>query len=325
LGHQQRLNFRAPAPSGAGAWRRAEAMYWRLSETVTACLVADRILLLDVDRDRYLTVPRTLDRDFLTWLEFGTDRPETCSEILAGIGIGASDAIPQRCFVEKPSTLDSRRLEAPRLTAGDLLSVGRTVMSAAREVRSRPFREVLAKRAARIPRHRSATAELESRLARFRAARTLIPVPRVCLHDCLAFACMAWLRRRGGDPGLRRVRLPVFGALLAPGGRCGHRRPSGKPIALRADPSPAMSADYLAFAIGSREPEPAVQRLVQGLTRRGFIVHSTCGWIFALRPRSRHPAGRRTRLGRRNAVRSRRDACSNCTACRRVGAVPSPA
>lgn len=171
-------------------------MYWRLDDSVTACRSADRILFLNVGRDRYLTLPPSLNEPFAAWLSAPADAvPEALGAVLGQLDINpmqvAAAGLPAEVLVPKPSPIDSEQLPGRPVRAGDLLSVGRAVVSAARDVRARPLKDVLARRfAGRSPAEPPAP-DLKSRLAVFRSVRPLIPVPRVCLHDCLAL--LDWL------------------------------------------------------------------------------------------------------------------------------------
>lgn len=181
-------------------------MYWRLADTVTACVACDQVIVLDVARDRYFAVPPASNGAFLTWLtssDAGAP-PVACQAVLAGLGLGGmgeDELRPIACPVAMPVPLDARELAAPALGAAALFGVGRAVLSAWRDVRSKPLAAVLSRR---LKRHRCsghANEDVaERRLAEFRAARPLIPIPRVCLHDCLAL--LDWLGKAGVSPEL---------------------------------------------------------------------------------------------------------------------------
>jgi hypothetical protein len=188
-------------------------MYWRLSDSVTACVAAQRILFLDVALDRYRSLPAGNTEGFRSWLQSpGGDPPASCGALLSELRIDArasrSSGFPLPCFVASPRPFDSERLPSADLGAGDLLSVGRALVSAARDVRSRPLGGLLQRRLSNRTRHKGASADLKSKLAIFRSARPLIPVPRVCLHDCLAL--IDWLGPTGAGIAL------VFGVSAYP-------------------------------------------------------------------------------------------------------------
>jgi len=214
LGNQPRLISKVRA--GAFGRRRAEDdthLYWRLGEGVTACLAADRILFLDLERDRYHALPAPLTSDFLSWLQSpATEPPVSCRAVLLDLrldhGDGRAVGTPRACAFPRALALDSASLPGCAVRPGDCLSVGTAVIQAWNEVRSRPLAAVLARRFAR-PQSRTAPAgDLKIRLARFRSARPFVPVPRVCLHDCLAL--LDWLGPDSAGASL------VFGVCARP-------------------------------------------------------------------------------------------------------------
>ncbi len=172
-------------------------MYWRLSETVTACVASDRILFLDVGRDRYFALPSGYNEPFLSWLTEWQDEDlaRRCRTILADLKIISSEAaravVPTACTVERPQPVDAEPLPPSRIRAGALVTVGKAVLSAWHDVRSKPLGAVLARRLSEARFASSAPGDMRSRLAEFRSVRPFIPVRRICLHDCLAL--VDWL------------------------------------------------------------------------------------------------------------------------------------
>ncbi len=172
-------------------------MYWRLSDTVTACVASDRILFLDVARDRYFALPEAHKEPFLEWLSkpAGAKLPARCRVMLTDLTVldprGAADLVAIPCPVVRPRPIDAEPLPVLPVRPRTLLGVGRAVRSAFREVRSKPLAAVLARRLSKEKFAGTGDADLRSRLAEFRSVRPLIPVPRVCLHDCLAL--IDWL------------------------------------------------------------------------------------------------------------------------------------
>lgn len=188
-----------PAPSGAGGAMRPMNHYWRLSPTVTACLASGRILFLDIARDRYLALPPVHNEGFLAWLQSpGDEPPQSCLPMLAELGVcdGAMRPAPVTRFVRAPIPMDSPDLRRRRVRVGDMLSVARAVVAARAAVRSRPLAEVLARYFPTATEALLPAGDLQSRLATFRSARTLVPVRRLCLHDCLAL--IDWLGPSAG-------------------------------------------------------------------------------------------------------------------------------
>jgi hypothetical protein len=180
-------------------------MYWRLSPSVTACLAADRILFLDLVRDRYLTLPKVLTADFLSWTRSPADlAPQSLHEILAELGVEAGPAqdagFPAQVLLPKASPIESRCHPAVQVRTADLLTVWRAVASAAHDVKSRPLAEVLARRPGRRDPAAGPAPDLARRVAIFRSVRPWIPVRRICLHDCLAM--LDWLGRESAGVSL---------------------------------------------------------------------------------------------------------------------------
>lgn len=208
MGHQQRLSSTAPAspeaPASPGP-RSSPAgtgIYWRLSDSLTACVATDRILFLDIKRDRYFALPDAETQDFSECLQqsAGGALPDGCRDLLVRLGIvdagGAATltAIPRR--VTKPQPFDSEWPPQVPIRPRLLWGIGKTVIAASREIRSRPLELVLRRR---LPADKVdiAAPDRANRVAQFHSIRPFIPVPRVCLHDCLAL--VAWLGgARGG-------------------------------------------------------------------------------------------------------------------------------
>jgi hypothetical protein len=213
LGHQQRLNPATPASLGAPESTRQTATYWQVGDSLTACFATDRILFLDVKRDRYLALPPGDTQMLLACLQQadGGDLPEPCREMLARLGLVDARArtglrVAART-VTRPEAIDSEWPPRTALTPSILFNVARAVIPAAREIRTRPLELVLRRRmdadAASPPlRNRG------QRVAEFHSARPFIPVPRVCLHDSLAL--FEWL---GGVRGGTEL---VFGVSAQP-------------------------------------------------------------------------------------------------------------
>lgn len=191
-------------------------MYWRLGESMTACIASGQVVVLDVARDRYFALPPSANDAFASWLtqpDTGAP-PATCRRILAemmALDQNELDGLrPVPCRVAMPDTLDAAPLPAPVMSSRNLVGVGRAVVSAWRDVRTKPLALVLGRRLApgRDEQAAAADGSVPTRLAEFRAVRPLIPVPRVCLHDCLAL--IDWL-----GPASVPVQL-VFGVTAFP-------------------------------------------------------------------------------------------------------------
>jgi hypothetical protein len=196
LGHRSRLKDRGASAVSALAPSVDTRSYWRLTPTVTVCVAYGRVLLLDIARDRYLGVPAESEPDFIEWLfTAGKTLPDRCRDILAGLEIAeaaaATDLNPVQCRVRMPIALDAEPLRRTPVSGRIVVGVARAVMSAWRDVRSHRLQYAIDRRSARLAGGIRRRDEIEARLAAFRSARPLIPIPRVCLHDCLAL--VDWL------------------------------------------------------------------------------------------------------------------------------------
>jgi len=173
-------------------------MYWRLTDSVTACIAAGRVIFLDLARDRYFALPDALNEPFASWLTGPTasDLPMALRMALVELAIvsavRAGHLAPTPCHVGMPVALDAEKLAPAPITFRNLVGVAAAVVTAWRDVRSKPLASILGRRlppadfAAPINR-----ADKLARVAAFRSIRPFIPVPRVCLHDCLAL--LEWL------------------------------------------------------------------------------------------------------------------------------------
>ncbi len=171
-------------------------MYWRLTDSLTACIAAERVILLDVHRDRYSALPDALNALLAGWLaDLPAPLPRTLRLALVELDIIRPDSAPlmaEACAVQMPSTLDADVSVPSRLGFAQLIHIAAVVRRAVRDVRDRPLGATLAQRlcpsmfAAPIN-----ALERKARTAVFQSARPFVPVPRICLHDCLAL--LDWL------------------------------------------------------------------------------------------------------------------------------------
>lgn len=197
MGNQQQLTLVPPAPARAPASGARTAVYWRLGGELTACIAADQVLLLDLRSNRYFGLPDSCNRDFAAWLHAGgrAKLPEGCAAMLSRLAgpdlARLRERRPEPCLVTRPQAVDSDLLRPSGVRPGRLLAAGIAVASAWRDVRSLPLSAILAKRLAPCAQGRAPAETLRRRLAEFRTLRPLVPVPRVCLHDCLAL--LDWL------------------------------------------------------------------------------------------------------------------------------------
>lgn len=202
MGHQQGLTISSP-PASHGAGGAMHDEYWRLSSAVTACFTSGRIIFLDIARDRYLALPPDCNDAFHDWLQSPDQAlPQSCLPMLAELGLNGKGAPPPTIrSVRRPIPMDSPYLDRQRPRAGDILTVAQKVIAARAALRSRSLADALVSYFPPQGPAPSHPGDLLSRLAIFRSARPLVPVRRVCLHDCLALS--DWLGR--GTEGMTLV------------------------------------------------------------------------------------------------------------------------
>ncbi len=200
LGHRSRLISRdASVPALASGGERNT--YWRLNDTVTVCIAHGRVIFLDVAKDRYSALPRNDEPSFIRWLLTpGTPSPQSCHDSLIALGIADPALLgklrPVACEVVMPLPLDPDPAPPIRVSPTLLFGVARSLLPAWSAVRSHRLQRALAQASKRMRGDQGPRDPIEDRLAEFRAARPLIPVPRVCLHDCLAL--VDWLGPNSG-------------------------------------------------------------------------------------------------------------------------------
>lgn len=197
MGHQQRLSPTAPAspkaPASPGALSSPArtGIYWRLKDSLTACVATDRILFLDIKRDRYLALPDAETGRFAECLQqsAGGPLPDRCCDLLSRLGIvdagGAATLTATPRTVTRPEPFDSEWSPPVPIRAPLLWGVAKTVISASRDIRTQPLEQVLRRRLSADQADLAAPTRAD-RVVQFHSVRPFIPVPRVCLHDCLA-------------------------------------------------------------------------------------------------------------------------------------------
>jgi hypothetical protein len=189
-------------------------MYWHLGKSITACIAADRVMFLDTARDRYFAAPSAINDSAAGWLRgdlMFAAAPQAQAFLRHVIGIEGDDvpAEPVPRHVEMPSPFDTALPPSRPIRALTLASVALRVFRAQRDLRRKPLSAVLAGSVARTRSSSHANPELlRSRLRAFHTARPLVPVPRICLHDCLAL--LDWLGEAGAGTQL------VFGVAAYP-------------------------------------------------------------------------------------------------------------
>jgi len=191
-------------------------MFWRLLPHLTACVAADRVVLLDIRQDRYFLVPPTITLAVCDWLrsDHAMAPPSAFFALLRDSAIlraedGCTPA-PTAHHVGIPVTLETPTLPA-RATLAGRLGVALAMTSTRLTLRRRPLAVVLKAYRDRPVTARSDRPDAIALARRFGSARRQLPFARQCLPDSLALA--GWLKHRGVRPTLVfGVAAPAFAA-----------------------------------------------------------------------------------------------------------------
>lgn len=187
-------------------------MFWRFLPHATACIAAERLILLDIRQDRYFLVPAGAAGPMRAWLERSDSLPPPAAvanllqrSTISRHGDPAPTSTPQDAPV--PRHLLSPIWCSDNSSPTARLSVAAAVFRTRLLLRFRPLSAIL-------DGHRRETeaavnldaAQVLERSAAFDRARTFTPIARTCLLDSLALR--SWLR----DPACRLV----FGVTAQP-------------------------------------------------------------------------------------------------------------
>jgi hypothetical protein len=190
-------------------------MYWTILPHATACIAADRLILLDLRQDRYFQLKPEQAGPMRHWLERGEPGPPppAVAHLLLKRGISRADDPPcsaaVRQVVRVPQHLMSPIWQDALYSRAKVIGVAFAIATAKTILRVRPLAEILANRVHMSSSRRPVSpATLSARSAAFDQARTLVPVRRNCLPDTLALD--AWLGEDARDCQL------VFGVTAAP-------------------------------------------------------------------------------------------------------------
>lgn len=167
-------------------------MYWRLNPALHACIASGRVILLDVERDRYSAVPAQVAGKIIAWLKSGdgSAAPHGLIALLQGARGGApinelSNQHPTHVAV--PVSISTREW-AGGTTLMAVLSVIVAVGSTWIDLRTRPLRRILRSRTrVRANGGRLSASVLQDRARAFVNARPWCPIRPNCLLDSLAF------------------------------------------------------------------------------------------------------------------------------------------
>lgn len=188
-------------------------MFWQILPHTSACIAADRIILLDVRQDRYLLVPPSITRPVAAWLSSSAACPAP-PDLVAMLERSAiwkpGDPAPaqQRCDLAIPMTLETPERRRP-IGLVQHARIDGIIAATWLGLRTTPLRVQLDRHMARnanssIP----DSDQLSERLSSFQQARRLNPISRNCLLDSLALA--RWL-----SAGRHACRI-VFGVAATP-------------------------------------------------------------------------------------------------------------
>jgi hypothetical protein len=178
-------------------------MYWRLLPTLNACIASDRLILLDIEGDRYSAVPSEIAAPTIDWLRADDDAAAPAAfaarlgqQVLGktAVDVALSEILPP----------DVTPLQTLRSTVSAAAAVGTSWLA----LRTRRLKVILDRRARLRGRGtRADTAILRSRAQAFITARRWCPINPNCPLDSLALD--RWL----GAPA--NVQL-VFGVVGQP-------------------------------------------------------------------------------------------------------------
>ncbi|MFA5963754.1 MAG: lasso peptide biosynthesis B2 protein [Sphingomonas sp.] len=188
-------------------------MFWQILPHTSACIAADRIILLDVRQDRYLLVPPAITGPVAAWLSSSVARAAP-SDLVAMLERSAiwkpGDPAPshQRCDLAIPMTLETPERRRP-IGLVQHARIDGIIAATWLGLRTTPLRVQLDRQMARNARSSTPDSDqLSERLSSFQQARRLNPIARNCLLDSLALA--RWL-----SAGRYACRI-VFGVAATP-------------------------------------------------------------------------------------------------------------
>ncbi|WP_140909463.1 lasso peptide biosynthesis B2 protein [Cognatiluteimonas lumbrici] len=182
-------------------------MHYRLRDNLSHCVIGEHAVFLDVEADRYFTLPDPLQRAFLAFAGDRHHAPASPALLASGLLVPTTPADSQDPGVRLESPLRSAREMASSdavFDAGVILDLLSTVWTCRRQLRRKPLKSVLDSAARyrdlRCVAPSAATARAsEQRLLRvaraFLRARRYVPATPCCLPDSLA--CLRFLARRG--------------------------------------------------------------------------------------------------------------------------------
>ncbi|MDQ2702085.1 MAG: lasso peptide biosynthesis B2 protein [Pseudomonadota bacterium] len=181
-------------------------MHYRMRDHLSACVVGDQVLFLDIDADRYFRLPEDLERTFLAY-ERAPDNASAASMLVASSilvpAVVGGDAAPTHLDAPLRSVLEMAE-GAAGCGISAIPEVVATLLACRRALGTRRFRVVLesaAKNRDRRCQPLPGMPDTEAERALLRAthlflrARPYVPIEPCCLPDSLALT--RFLARRG--------------------------------------------------------------------------------------------------------------------------------
>lgn len=181
-------------------------MGWHINEDISFCQLDARLFFLDIQRDRYFELPRTLERSFLRYLGAPDDADVSelvkhnlltqTSTVRAWKSTGPHIAPPEQSVLETPSFNE----RAPVSVIRDVFVI---VCMTHRQLRTRRLKSILQGLSEYRHDHSSPVAvdspEVQQRFAEaataFNRVRPYVPVETCCLIDSLSL--VRFLAKRG--------------------------------------------------------------------------------------------------------------------------------
>jgi hypothetical protein len=188
-------------------------MIWRILPHATVCIASDKLIVLDLRRDRYFCVPDSIAGEMRAWLEqrHNSAPPPASAHMLEKAGVRReSDPIPTNALKDRILVPDGfAKFDAGSEPAARTVSVARQVAATWISLRLVPLERIVSTRHTRAP--LPLNGDLQATLtlaATFERSRPFVPIARNCLLDSLALD--SWLARRGVGAQL------IFGVVAEP-------------------------------------------------------------------------------------------------------------
>lgn len=193
-------------------------MKFRMRDQLSACVIGDHAVFLDIDADRYFRLPASLERAFLMYMRNPDSQPAVATLVASNILVPARTGYDEPPAAIEPPTRSALEMGAPAgRWAVTAIPEVLTVLWTSRRALSKRFRDVLQRTAGErdrlcrsSPRPGGPATERQAlQIAlRFHHARAYCPFAPCCLPDSIALT--RFLARRGVDSRI------VFGVTSEP-------------------------------------------------------------------------------------------------------------